>query len=149
MAAVRSGPYGRLVLDAQPLIAVERSKARALQRLLRQAANDGRLVVPSLVIRRIEMYRGRRQWVSGFVQRFREKLETTLQLDDEYILFAEKQRLHPELANDDVECLVIAKVRGWTLVTREQPMLRAARQQDIQCINNLEELQRLLEGRML
>jgi len=95
------------------------------------------------------MYKGKRKWAASFVQRFRSEIETTLQLDDEFILFAEKQRLHPELANDDVQSLVIAKVRTWPLVTHEQPMLRAAAQQQVQCINNLEELRRVLEGKML
>jgi len=149
MASAGLGPSERLVLDASPLIEVDREKHRILRRLLEKGAQDRRLVVPSLVIRRLNMYKGKRKWAAGFVQRFRSEIETTLQLEDEYILFVGKQRLHPELANDDVQCLVIAKVRRWRLITHEQPMLRAATQQDIQCINNLDGLQRVLEGRLI
>lgn len=137
------------MLDASPLIAVDRDKHRPLQRLLRQAAEDERLVVPSLVIKRMEKYKGKRKWAAALVQRYSTKIETTLYLDDEYILFAEKLRLHPELANDDIQALVIAKVRQWTLVTHEKPMLNAAQQQQVDSINNLEEPQRVLEGGLL
>lgn len=140
---------GRLVLDANPLITVDREKHRVLRRLLGQAAQDGRVVVPSLVIKRMEMYKGKRKWAAAFVQRYKGNIETTFHLNDEFILFATKKRLHPELADDDVQALVIAKVRQWTLVTHETPMLNAAEQQQVHTINNLEDLQRVLEGRLL
>jgi hypothetical protein len=100
------------------------------------------------MIKRMEMYKGKRKWAAKFVERYKGNVEATLHLDDEFILFAEKKRLHPELANDDIEALVIAKVRRWTLVTRETLMLNAAHQQQVHCINSLEELQRVLEGRL-
>jgi hypothetical protein len=103
--------------------------------------------VPSLVIKRMGMYKGKRQWAANFVQHYRGNVETTLYLDDEHILFADKKRRHPELAYDDVQALVIAKVRQWTVATHERAMLSAASQQQVQCINSLEELQRVLEGR--
>lgn len=149
MLNVSRHALGRLVLDANPLIAVDREKHRPLQRLLRQAAESGRIVLPSLMIRRMEMYQGKRKWAATFVQRYKGNAETTLFLDDEFILFSEKKRLHPELADDDVQALVIAKVRQWTLVTHETQMQNAAQQQQVKCINSLEELQRMLEGRLL
>lgn len=149
MASAGLGPLERVVLDASPLIEVDREKHRALRRLLEKGGQDRRLVVPSLVIGRLERYKGKRRWTAGFEKRFRDQILTTFHLNDEYILFVEKQRLHPELANDDVQCLVIAKVRQWRLVTLERPMLRAATQQVIQCINNLDGFQMLLQGRML
>ncbi|MCH8191562.1 MAG: hypothetical protein IIC80_09450 [Chloroflexi bacterium] len=105
--------------------------------------------MPSLVIKRMGMYKGKRKWAATFLQRYKDDLVTTLHLDDEFILYAEKKRLHPELADDDVQALVIAKVRQWTLVTHEAPMLNAAQQQQVHCINNLEDLQTVLEGRLL
>lgn len=149
MASRGRNASGRLVLDANPLIAVDREKHRGLRRLLRQAAENGRLVVPSLVIKRMDMYKGKRKWAANFVQRYRSNVETTLYLDDEFILFAEKRRMHPELANDDVQALVIAKVRQWTLVTHDVPMVHVAQQQQIHCINDLDELQRVLEGGLM
>lgn len=149
MASVGRNASGRWVLDANPLIAVEREKHRPLQRLLRKAAERGRVVLPSLMIKRMEMYKGKRKWATSFVQRYKNQVETTLHLDDEFILFAEKRRLHPELADDDVQALVIAKVRQWTLVTHETPMQNAAQQQQVPCINSLKELQRVLEEKLL
>lgn len=95
------------------------------------------------------MYKGKRKWAVTFLQRYGSDIETTLYLDDEFTLFAQKKRLHPELADDDVQALVIAKIRQWTLVTQEIPLHKAAQQQQVRCINSLEELQRVLEGRFL
>lgn len=149
MVDPRPQRVARLVLDANPLIAVDREKHRPLQRLLRGAAEAGRIAVPSLVLKRLARYRGRRRWASNFVRRHGSEIETTFQLNDEYLLFPEKKRLHPELATDDVQAVVIAKVRRWSLVTFESPMLRAADEQDIHAVDNLDDLQKVLEGRLL
>jgi hypothetical protein len=78
MASAGLGPSERLVLDANPLIEVDREKHRTLRRLLEKGAQNRRLVVPSLVIGRLERYKGNRRWAAGFVQRFRDQVQTTL-----------------------------------------------------------------------